>query len=285
MTENFKIGLIEKEQGVLEKEGIFFYNPSLFSREHLFYPTWGAEYHCGKPYCVERTERDRFDAFILFYIVKGSLTFSYRDHQFSAQAGDVVLLDCKYPNQYWAEGEVRFRWFHFAGNASQAYADLLYERQGAYFPNHPDLGIHFHNLILHIRSKENNIHYLSVQLHTILGSLATLNTKQITHPAVLDAKNYMDMHFAEPVSLADLSAEINLSPYHFSRLFHAETGMPVHGYLLNVRINHAKKLLSETYDSVEAVAQQCGFSSTSHFIRAFKNAMHLTPARFRGLFR
>ncbi len=285
--ENYQKGIItRKEPGILKKDGIYFYNPSDFAQEHLFYPHWGAEYVCAKPYRVNRSEQDVFDTFILFYVVKGSLFFRYRGKEFTAGAGDIVLLDCKYPNYYRAESEVQFRWIHFTGNASQAYCDLLYARRQGYFPYHPDLGVHFFNLLRSVKTDKINEHYVSLQLYTILSSLASqANTSQLQHPSVPSAKSYMDLHFAESITIEDISAAVNLSQYHFSRLFRAETGLSVHGYLLDTRMGHAKKLLSETNLSIEEVAQQCGFSSTSHFIRAFKQEMNITPARFRGLFR
>jgi AraC-like DNA-binding protein len=285
--ENYRKGIItQNEQGILKKDGIYFFNPSDFAQEYLFYPHWGAEYVCTAPYCVDRSEQDAFDTFILFYIVKGELSFRYRGKKFIAASGDIVLLDCKYPNYYKAESEVQFRWFHFTGNASQAYCDLLYARQQGFFPGHPDLGVHFSNLLRGVKAGDFNEHYFSVQLHIILSSLASYkNGKRIIHPAVHSAINHMEQHFTEPMTISDLSAVINLSQYHFSRLFRAETGFSVHGYLLDIRMNHAKKLMSETELSVEEVAQQCGFSCASHFIRAFKQEMNITPARFRGLFR
>lgn len=285
--ENYQKGIItHKEPGILKKDGIYFYNPSDFAQEYLFYPHWGAEYLCNKPYCVERSEQDVFDTFILFYIVKGNLFFRYREKEFTASGGDIVLLDCKYPNYYRAGSEVQFRWIHFTGNASQVYCDLLYARRQGHFPFNPDLGIYFLNLLRSVKTDHINEHYISLQLYTILSSLASqANTIQLQHHSIPSAKNYMDLHFAEPITISDISASANLSKYHFSRLFRAETGLSVHGYLLDLRINHAKKFLSETNLSVEEISQKCGFSSTSHFIRAFKHEMNITPARFRGLFR
>jgi AraC family transcriptional regulator len=285
--DHYQKGIItHKEPGILKKDGIYFYNPSDFAQEHLFYPHWGAEYVCTTPYYVDRSEQDVFDTFILFYVVKGNLLFRYRGKEFTSVGGDIVLLDCKYPNYYRAESEVQFRWIHFTGNASQAYCDLLYTRQQGHFSYHPDLGVYFSNLLRGVKTDNTNEHYFSLQLHTILSGLSSQsNTNRLMHSAVHSAKNYMELHFAEPLTIADISAVVNLSQYHFSRLFRSETGLSLHGYLLDLRMNHAKELLSETNTSVEEVAQQCGFSSTSHFIRAFKHEMNITPARFRGLFR
>ena len=285
--ENYQKGIItRKEPGILKKDGIYFYNPSDFAQEHLFYPHWGAEYVCDEPYCVDRSEQDVFDTFILFYIVRGRLFFRYRGKEFIASEGDVVLLDCKYPNYYSAESEVEFRWIHFTGNASQAYCDLLYAMAQGHFPHHPDLGAYFSNLLSSVKIGHFNEHYVSLQLYTILSSIAAQRNKsRLQHPSVPSSKNFMDLHFAEPITIVDISASVNLSQYHFSRLFRAETGLSVHCYLLEVRMKQAKKYLSETNTPIEEVAQQCGFSSTSHFIRAFKQEMNITPARFRGLFR
>ena len=83
-----------------------------FAVNHLFYPLWSGEYLCQRPYCVDR---DWLDAFLFFYIEEGTLYFRYRGREFAAGPGDLVLLDCKYHNLYWAEEPVRFGWFHFGG--------------------------------------------------------------------------------------------------------------------------------------------------------------------------
>ena len=124
-------GVILSEAGILEKDGIFFYSASDFARENLFYPMWGANYLCTAPYAVSHRT---FDAFLLFYIADGELSFTCRSQSFVARAQDVVLLDCKYAHEYHAEHPVRFYWFHFRGAASQAYCDRLWERAGAHFP-------------------------------------------------------------------------------------------------------------------------------------------------------
>jgi len=279
-------GLIEKERGILKKDGIYFFDPSSFARGNLFYPRWGAEYTCARPYRVDRDELDVFDMFILFYIVKGKLGFDYRGGQFTAEEGDVVLIDCKYPNHYWAETEVRFRWLHFAGNASQAYCDALYARQKALYPGHRELGPRFFELLHGAKTRSRNDHAFSVALHAILGNLAdSLNTGKLYHPAVREALEYMEKHYDELLSVEDLSDLVGLSLYHFSRLFREETGESLHRHLLNVRTLRAKTLLSETNTSIEEIAELTGFSSASHFIRAFKRDTRLTPLKFRELFR
>ena len=94
----------------------------------------------------------------------------------------------------------------------------------------------------------------------------------------------MQEHYREPVSVDDIAASAALSKYHFSRLFREKTGVSPHEYLSSLRLQHARKLILETSLSVEDIASRCGFSTASHFIRAFKKEMEFTPAAYRKYF-
>ena len=91
-------------------------------------------------------------------------------------------------------------------------------------------------------------------------------------------------HFAEPLSVEDLARLTNVSAVHFTRLFRRETGRSPHEYLLLVRMNHARRLLTDTTDSIEVISELCGFASSTHFIRMFKKRNGFTPLQFRKLF-
>ena len=123
-------GIIRFEPGIIEKEGIYFHTASAFAQQHLFYSLWGARYLCSAPYSVRRKH---LNAFLMFYIHSGEMQFTYRDQTFTASANDIVLIDCNFPHHYYTKREAQFSWFHFHGNASQAYCDLLWKNNGALF--------------------------------------------------------------------------------------------------------------------------------------------------------
>ena len=273
-------GVILSEAGILEKDGIFFYSASDFARENLFYPMWGANYLCTAPYAVSHRT---FDAFLLFYIADGELSFTCRSQSFVARAQDVVLLDCKYAHEYHAEQPVRFYWFHFRGAASQAYCDRLWERAGAHFPNHPEAGQLFVRMQQLLRAQTGSDDSCSVCIHRLLASLNAAPSRALS-PPVMCARNYMFAHYQENISIDDIAAQAALSRYHFSRIFRMETGTSPHSYLTEVRLLHAKQLLLETSDSVEQIAAACAFCSSSNFIRTFRRINGLTPAKFRQMF-
>lgn len=271
-----------KDAGILDYSGIFLNAPSPFAVNHLFYPLWSGEYLCQRPYCVDR---DWLDAFLFFYIEEGTLYFRYRSREFTAGPGDLVLLDCKYHNLYWAEEPVRFGWFHFGGGPSQAYTDMLWERHGPLFSDCPS-GISLFKAILRMmRLGTDSDDMYSVNLYRLFAALSIRYAPVPTlSEAVASAKDYIEAHFAEPIQLEDIAAAASMSRYHLSRLFQREMGFSPHEYLIETRLRAAKNQLSDSDASVEQIAINCGFSCSSNFIRAFRQNMGMTPLQFRKWF-
>jgi len=86
-------------------------------------------------------------------------------------------------------------------------------------------------------------------------------------------------------SPAKLAALVNLSPSRLHQLFKKETGLPPARYLRRLRIRRAKELLESTHLSVKQVMAFVGLTDESHFVRDFKKACGVTPARYREHFR
>ena len=102
---------------------------------------------------------------------------------------------------------------------------------------------------------------------------------QTAHQALSRVRDYLEAHYAEPITLADLSNQVYITPYHLARLFSRQFGIPPHKYLENIRIRQAERLLS-TGLSIADVAYATGFSSQSHLTRTFKRFMGTTPGEF-----
>jgi AraC-like DNA-binding protein len=97
--------------------------------------------------------------------------------------------------------------------------------------------------------------------------------------AIRQARQYIEGHFAENVSLQALAQHVSLSPYYLLRAFRAEVGMPPYAYLESVRIRHTQRLIKAGLPLAE-VAAEVGFSSQSHMTRQFKKIIGVTPGQY-----
>jgi len=91
----------------------------------------------------------------------------------------------------------------------------------------------------------------------------------------------MQMEESRHLAIADLARRVGLSPWHFIRLFKAETSLTPKQYLLNSRMKHAQELLGHSFLSVKEVAANVGFEDRSHFSRDFKRMNGEAPTNFR----
>ncbi len=92
---------------------------------------------------------------------------------------------------------------------------------------------------------------------------------------------YMKAHPNARSSLADLSALVGLSEYHFLRCFRESTGTTPHQYLMERRIAEAQRLLATTKLSLADVAIDSGFSSQSHMSDVFRQKLGTSPGKWR----
>ncbi|MEJ2599737.1 MAG: helix-turn-helix transcriptional regulator [Anaerolineales bacterium] len=86
--------------------------------------------------------------------------------------------------------------------------------------------------------------------------------------------------FQEHLTLEDIAAEINYSPYHLARIFRQQTGQTIHAYLNQIRLRTALDYLQSGTDLTQ-LALTLGFSSHSHFTQAFRKAFGTTPSQLR----
>ncbi len=101
----------------------------------------------------------------------------------------------------------------------------------------------------------------------------------ISNPKIFEIIQYINQHLHEDLSLENLSERVFISKYHLARQFKKYTGFTLYNYIQRKRLIFAKSLLKEDLNLAE-VCQRCGFSDYSNFIRAFKNAYHLSPKKY-----
>jgi AraC-like DNA-binding protein len=102
-----------------------------------------------------------------------------------------------------------------------------------------------------------------------------------TRRLIRRAKEFLDAHAATPLRLDDIARAVNASPAYLTDLFRRHEGLPLHRYLVQLRLARALVALPHTHN-LTALAFDLGFSSHSHFAAAFRRAFRCTPSEFRA---
>lgn len=87
---------------------------------------------------------------------------------------------------------------------------------------------------------------------------------------------------AQPFDLARLAELTDLSEYHFSRAFKQSTGLSPSHYFIRLRMEEARRMLSESNDSIINIALNVGYTSPSHFAAVFLRHNGVTPSHYRS---
>ena len=96
-----------------------------------------------------------------------------------------------------------------------------------------------------------------------------------------DALIHMNNNYADEITTKGLSEMVHLSEGYFCALFKNVTGMSAKEYVLGIRINKAKELLTSTDMSVAEIGYCCGLLNPNYFTRIFRKTVGLTPCEFR----
>lgn len=116
-------------------------------------------------------------------------------------------------------------------------------------------------------------------------SLSKNNFKTLNSPYNIKLKkvlNHIENNLRDSLTLSELSNLIDLSPWHFQKIFTKYVGMSPNKYILKKKINLAKELLIHTDDTIDRISLKCGFKNTSYFSMTFKKNVTLTPSEFRN---
>lgn len=100
-------------------------------------------------------------------------------------------------------------------------------------------------------------------------------------PTLSEAVEYMTANIDTAINLSDIAQATNRSSSHIARMFRTELGMPPHRYLINLRVEKARRLLEKTSMSIAEIAYECGFAHQEHLTRLFRRHCGTTPAVYR----
>lgn len=100
--------------------------------------------------------------------------------------------------------------------------------------------------------------------------------------AIQEAITYIENHYNKPITREDLATRLKCSVAHFSRLFSKTTGYSYKEFLLQCRLEKAKEMLERSHLQVAEVAYVAGFQDPSHFSKAFRKRVGISPRQYRA---
>lgn len=95
------------------------------------------------------------------------------------------------------------------------------------------------------------------------------------------AKMYLASRLGERIALDDVAREVHSSPFNFARIFQRQAGIPLHRYLMRLRLRSAMERLLDGTNDITGLALELGFSSHSHFTETFRREFGCTPSDVR----
>lgn len=122
----------------------------------------------------------------------------------------------------------------------------------------------------------NIIGSLGISRHLNRAEANTIPFQELSAPI-----NYIRQHFADRISVADLATACNLSVSALERRFRKHLDKTPHQYITEVRLEHGKRLLSESDKAIGTIALETGFADHSHFTRAFRRHFGIAPSQTR----
>ncbi|GAS82131.1 helix-turn-helix transcriptional regulator [Paenibacillus amylolyticus] len=106
-------------------------------------------------------------------------------------------------------------------------------------------------------------------------------TKHPLHNLVTDVATYIREHYEKPLTLEETARQFFISSSYLSRIFYRLTGFHFREYVVHIRIQQAKRLITQSNSKIQDIASHVGFEHLSHFNKTFKRVTGYNPSHYR----
>lgn len=229
----------------------------------------------------------------LIYIksCKNSITYTIGNQEYSGQKDDIILYRPYEMQKYYytVKNEALVYWIHFDGTE----VENLMKKLGINdirVLRLTDTTISVSKTIKRIMNELNASHQFSHEiiigeLYCLLAKIAQFNYFNNNNFSKIDEiMNEIKINFSDNTSNQDYAYKCGLSLPHFLRCFKQATGTSPLSYKLNIRIDHAKQLITSTELSINQISQVVGFNDPFYFSRYFKKLTSYSPKEYREKF-
>lgn len=183
-----------------------------------------------------------------------------------------------------AEAAYRLHFIMISGGQSSALFEWIRQRRGVVFsllPGMPARSL-FDRLFAKVGSAERNRFEESGLIYRFLMELLTEGSAPVSaKDRLMRACDIIEDRFREPISVADVAAEVGWSREHLARQYRDTLGRTVSEDLRLRRLNEARRLLRVSEEPVANIALRCGYVDVTTFVRAFRERFGVPPGTYR----
>lgn len=244
-----------------------------------YYVQWTGHFICRNDFYIKR---NNFKSYLLLYTINGSGTLCYMGREYQIKKNSIVFIDCEKLHEYYPEnGGWEFKYIHFYGEGGKKFYDhikKLYEANVIY--GCENFQKYFDRICSMSKISESE-ETCSELIYRILIELIKNHKSTYDGFDIKDVLDYISENYETDINAEKLAKLFHLSRCYFSTVFKKKTGTSPYRYILNYRLNAAKKFLSDTNETIDEISAKCGFSDTSSFIRAFKKQEKIPPLAYR----
>lgn len=234
------------------------------------------------PVCSTKVENRESDCFV--YVISDGAEYIFGGKPYIAKKGDVLYLS-RYSNYSINVSSDNYQYIvvNFMFDRRN---DTLFENAVFSF-NTEGLFPQFSKILklymLSGISDQLEIKSLLYQVYSVISRDTAYKYTSLSQRQVFERieKTLMQNAFESNLNITDLIKSTNISEVHFRRIFKQIYGVSPITYVTNIRINQAKNLLSSSAIPISTIAEECGYSSSYYFTRAFKRVTNLTPSEYR----
>jgi AraC-like DNA-binding protein len=276
--------MLGAEKGVLPGSDYYLMTQSAMAQEIFFYPLYCGHFRCINGYDIQRND---YHNYLLMYVARGKCEVETEGVTYEAEAGDLIILNCHKPHRYTAIDYLDIVWLHFDGHDAETFYREIVRRSGVVIPigEESEITATIQEILMLYRNNQRlGEAEFSWKIYRILCQLLVSQADAISpsqHNSVNHATRFIEDNLGKPIQLADIAAHVNMSVFHFARLFKKKVGQSPYHYLLIARIDRAKMLLKSSDLPVKEIAREVGFNSETNFISAFSGKVGIPPQRFR----
>lgn len=266
------------------------YTPSAFARSSLLHLQEIGTLQALAPHT---SSRSNLQSYLFFTVLSGSGSLIYDGKKYDIKKGDMVFIDCRKPYSHTTDSNLwSLRWCHFYGPTLSFVYEKYVERGGRPTFRPEDTAPFLSTLDSLYKLASGSDYIRDMRINEELNKLCTLLMEQSWHPeeastapkktSVIDVKEYLEQHYAEKITLDELSKQFFINKYYLTRVFKEQFGQSITAYLTSLRITHAKQLLRFSDKSVEEIGLECGLGQLHYFSRVFKEVEGVPPSIYRS---